>query len=121
MEEPIVVDTPCYSVDIVPTLDNLFNVSYDSRLYSGRDIFATNYEADKVSAAMPLVIVPVGNGYGFVTAAGTYEAATKEFIPNDGIEVDENYIKEVQDVIQKKWTYAKLVITNDYYSKVFTK
>ena len=61
MEEPVIVDTPCYSVDIVPTLDNLFNVKYDSRLYSGRDIFAANYEADKVSSSMPLVIVPVGN------------------------------------------------------------
>ena len=121
MEEPVIVDTPCYSVDIVPTLDNLFNVKYDSRLYSGRDIFATNYEPDEVSSSMPLVIVPIGNKYSFVTATGEYDSVTKEFKANPGIYIDEEeYVKEVQSMIQNKWTYAKLIITNDYYRKVFT-
>ena len=121
MDEPVIVDTPCYSVDIVPTLDNLFNVKYDSRLYSGRDIFATNYEADEVSSSMPLVILPIGNKYSFITAAGEYDSVTKEFKANPGINIDEDeYIKEVQSMIQNKWTYAKLIITNDYYRKVFT-
>ncbi|MBP5529998.1 MAG: LTA synthase family protein [Lachnospiraceae bacterium] len=120
MKEPVIVDTPCYSPDIIPTLDNLFNVQYDSRLYSGRDIFATNYEADEVSSAMPLVIVPIGNRYSFVTAAGEYDSVTKEFTPNPGIVVDEEqYVKDVQNMIENKWTYAKLLITNDYYRKVF--
>ena len=121
MDEPVIVDTPCYSVDIVPTLDNLFNVKYDSRLYSGRDIFATNYEADEVSSSMPLVILPIGNKYSFITAAGEYDSVTKEFKANPGINIDEDeYVKEVQSMIQNKWTYAKLIITNDYYRKVFT-
>ena len=121
MDEPVIVDTPCYSVDIVPTLDNLFNVKYDSRLYSGRDIFATNYEADEVSSSMPLVILPIGNKYSFITSAGEYDSVTKEFKANPGINIDEDeYIKEVQSMIQNKWTYAKLIITNDYYRKVFT-
>ncbi|MBR5916975.1 MAG: LTA synthase family protein [Lachnospiraceae bacterium] len=121
MDEPVIVDTPCYSVDIVPTLDNLFNVKYDSRLYSGRDIFATNYEADEVSSSMPLVILPIGNKYSFITAAGEYDSVTKEFTANPGINIDEDeYVKEVQSMIQNKWTYAKLIITNDYYRKVFT-
>ena len=121
MDEPVIVDTPCYSVDIVPTLDNLFNVKYDSRLYSGRDIFATNYEADEVSSSMPLVILPIGNKYSFITSAGEYDSVTKEFTANPGINIDEDeYVKEVQSMIQNKWTYAKLIITNDYYRKVFT-
>ena len=120
MEEPVTVDTPCYSPDIIPTLDNLFNIQYDSRLYSGRDIFATNYEPDEVSSAMPLVIVPIGNRYSFVTAAGEYDSVTKEFTPNPGVTVnEEEYVKEVQSMIENKWTYAKLMITNDYYRKVF--
>lgn len=36
MEEPVVVDKPCYSVDIIPTLSNLFGLEYDSRLLAGR-------------------------------------------------------------------------------------
>ena len=121
MEENVYVDTPCSSIDIVPTLDNLFAVPYDSRLYSGRDIFAKNYEADKVSSSMPLVILPIGNRYSFLTAAGSYDCVTKEFTPNEGIEVDDNYVKDVLNMISNKWTYAKLIITNDYYSKVLPK
>ena len=40
MEEPVVVDKPCYSVDIIPTLSNLFGLEYDSRLLAGRDILS---------------------------------------------------------------------------------
>jgi hypothetical protein len=70
---------------------------------------------------MPLVIIPIGNRYSFITAAGSYDCVNKEFTPNPGIEVDDDYVKEVQAMIQNKWTYAKLIITNNYYSKVFPK
>ena len=36
----MVVDKPCYSVDIIPTLSNLFGLEYDSRLLAGRDILS---------------------------------------------------------------------------------
>lgn len=117
MKEPVIVDTPCSSIDIVPTLANLFGIEYDSRLYSGRDIFATNYEPAVASTCMPLVIVPNGGSYSFVTAAGEYNAFTKEFTPYDGITVDENYVSDVKKLMQAKWNYAKLLITNDYYKK----
>ncbi len=39
-DEPIVVETPCCQVDILPTIYNLFDMDYDSRLYAGQDIFA---------------------------------------------------------------------------------
>lgn len=117
MEEPIVIDTPCSSIDIVPTLANLFGIEYDSRLYSGRDIFATNYDPSVASTCMPLVIVPNGGSYSFVTAAGEYNAFTKEFTPYDGITVDENYVSDVKKLMQAKWNYAKLLITNDYYKR----
>ena len=90
MEEPVVVDTPCSAIDIVPTLSNLFGLEYDSRLYSGRDIFATNYQANQYSSNMPLVVF-ANKGYGssWITAAGTYEASTGTFTPREGVTVDE--------------------------------
>lgn len=39
MEEPVVVDKACCSVDLLPTLLNLFGFDFDSRMYAGRDIF----------------------------------------------------------------------------------
>ena len=40
LSEKIEVDTPCCNVDILPTILNLFNIDYDSRLYAGTDIFS---------------------------------------------------------------------------------
>ena len=119
MEEPVVVDTPCSSIDILPTLANLFGLEYDSRLYSGRDVFATNYEVDQASTCMPLVVFAnTGYGNSWITAAGTYEASTKTFTPNPGVEVDDNYVKTVSRLVQAKYSYAKLLIQHDYYSYV---
>ncbi len=116
-----VVDTPCYSCDIVPTVANLFGLEYDSRLYTGRDIFATNYEADKYSTCMPLVIFANNHGQGnsWITAAGTYEASTKTFTPNEGVTVADDYVSKVKSLVSGKIQMSKKIITEDYYSKIF--
>ena len=117
MEEPVIVDTPCSSIDIMPTVCNLFGLEYDSRLYSGRDIFATNYKTEEVSPTMPLVIIPINgsNRFSFVTAAGSYDAISNTFTPNEGITVSDDYVAQTTKMINDKWKYAKLIITNDYY------
>ena len=118
IEEPIDVDVPCTSVDIVPTLCNLFALPYDSRLYSGRDVFAGNYQPDQYSNCMPLAVFANNKGQGnsWITAAGTYEASTKAFTPNEGVEVDEDYVKRVHRLVAAKVNYAKLIIQEDYYA-----
>ena len=40
MKEPVYVDDYCCSVDILPTLLNLFGMKYDSRLLVGTDVFS---------------------------------------------------------------------------------
>ena len=40
MEEPMQVDSYCSNIDIAPTILNLFNIPFDSRLMMGRDIFS---------------------------------------------------------------------------------
>lgn len=121
IKEPIEVDTPCSSIDIVPTMCNLFGLEYDSRLYSGRDVFATNYEPDQYSNCMPLVVFANNKSQGnsWITAAGTYECSTKTFTPNEGIEVDDEYIARVNRLVQAKINYAKLILQEDYFKTVF--
>ena len=121
IEEPIEVDTPCSSIDIVPTICNLYGLEYDSRLYSGRDIFAANYEADQYSNCMPLVVFANNKSQGnsWITAAGTYECSTGEFTPNEGIEVDEDYVARVKRLVAAKVNYSKLIVQEDYYRYVF--
>ena len=40
IEEPIINDNYCCNVDIQPTMLNLFNLPYDSRLLFGKDVFS---------------------------------------------------------------------------------
>ena len=119
--QPIVVDTPCSSVDIVPTISNLFGLAYDARLYSGRDIFATNYAVDQVSSCMPLVVFANNKGQGnsWITAAGTYEASTGTFTPREGVSVGEDYVSQVKRLVNSKVQFSKLLVAEDYYRILF--
>lgn len=118
IEEPIVIEDPCYSCDIVPTISNLFALPYDSRLFSGRDILATNFDPAQYSSCMPLVIFASNHGQGnsWITAAGTYEAYTRTFTPNEGITVADDYVSKVNRLVAGKINYAKLIVTKDYYA-----
>ena len=114
MEQPVTVDTPCSSIDIVPTLSNLFGLTYDSRLLSGRDVFAENYNASQASTCMPLVILPTNRGNSWITAAGTYDAKTRTFTPDPGITVADDYVDTVTALVDAKYSYARQLIQYDY-------
>ena len=58
------ISTPAYSLDMLPTLSNLFGLEYDSRLLIGRDVF---------SEQMPLVL---WNNGSWITSRGRYNART---------------------------------------------
>ena len=115
MKMPVVVDTPCSTIDIIPTLSNLFGLEYDSRLLSGRDVFSMNYSATYPTTSMPLVILPTPVGNSWITPAGTYEAATRTFTPHPGIAVDNSYVDTVNAIIDVKYAYARAIIQHDYY------
>ena len=114
METPVTVDTPCSAIDIVPTLSNLFGLEYDSRLLSGRDVFAQNFSVSQASTCMPLVILPTNRGNSWITAAGTYDAKTRTFTPNPGITVADDYVDTVAALVDAKFSYARLLIQYDY-------
>ena len=114
MTESVTVDTPCSAIDILPTVSNLFGLTFDSRLLSGHDVFAQNYSAAQASTCMPLVILPTNRGYSWITAAGTYDAKTRTFTPNRGITVAEDYVKTVSALVDAKYSYARQLIQYDY-------
>ena len=118
MTEPVTVDVPCSAVDIVPTLSNLFGLSYDSRLLSGRDILDDSYNAARAAGSFPLVILPTFAGNSWATAAGVYEVPTDTFTPNPGITVEDGYVDSINRLVSTKYTYAKLLIQYDYYRVV---
>lgn len=105
--EPVTIDKPCSSLDILPTISNLMGIDYDSRLLMGRDIF---------SDAEPLVIF---ESKSFITDKGRYNSVKGVFTPNPGVEVDENYIKSIKDVVDSKFYYSAKILETDYYKYVF--
>ena len=106
-EEPIVVSDPVYSLDIVPTLSNLFGVEYDSRLLSGRDVF---------SDAEPLVL---WQNYSWKTDKGYYNSPTGVFTPADGAVIEDGYIERIKSVVRNKFTFAKGLLAYDFYGLIF--
>ncbi len=106
-EEKVVVDTPVYSLDILPTLLNLFGIEYDSRLLVGRDVF---------SEAEPIVL---WTNYSWLTDKGSYDARTGTFTPKNGAEVDDAYVKRIKGIVGNKINYSKSVISLDYFNILF--
>lgn len=101
------ISSPTYSLDIVPTLSNLFGLEYDSRLLVGRDVF---------SDAEPLVI---WNNRSWVTDKGRYNSRTKEFIPAEGISVDSTYAENISNIVKNKIYFSHRTVDNDYYGVLF--
>lgn len=109
MHEPVKVDKVGSSLDILPTVLNLFGVEYDSRLLMGRDILS---DSEKVA---------IFSDRSFITDKGKYNAITGEFIANNGEEITDEYIKEMKNIVYKKYQMSRLVLEKDYYRKVFNK
>jgi len=108
----IVVDEPCYSLDILPTVSNLFGLEYDSRMLTGRDVF---------SGEMPLVLF---RNYSWITDRGYYNAKEETFTPAEGVtfeseEARNHYIKYVSNLVKNKINYAKYILEEDYYGVLF--
>lgn len=91
------------SLDLLPTILNLFGVEYDSRLLIGKDIFSSSDD---------LVIF---NNKSWITNKGRYDYLKKKFEPfNDEI-VSNDYINEINSIVDMKFQMSKLLIKKDYY------
>jgi len=119
MEEPITIDTPASSYDIVPTLCNLFGIEYDSRIITGKDI---------LSNAEKIVMVngdEKGSTWNWITEKGKYNTSTKEFFPSDKCDLSgkdlEEYIRITNLKFKAMRKYSHAILDKDYYSYIFNK
>ena len=104
--EPITIDEPSSSLDIIPTLSNLLGLEYDSRLLMGRDIH---------SQASPLVIFA---NRSFITDIGRFNAVTGEFNSSSGAGIDEDYVDDTYTMVARKIYYSAKVLDTDYFLRV---
>lgn len=107
MKENIIVEEPCSSLDILPTLSNLFGLEYDSRLLMGQDI---------LSDADPLVIL---SNRSFITDKVMYNSQTRETTLLTDALLPEDYIDNINRVIKNKFSVSKSILDVDYYRYIF--
>lgn len=111
IEEPIVIDKACCSMDILPTLLNLFGFDYDSRLLMGQDIFS-----DEEGFA------PMWDR-SIVTDTLMYDrkADTVVYLTEDGeppADLPEDYLENLKKRLNLKRKYSERIMTYDYYKYI---
>ena len=105
IEEPIVVDKACCSIDILPTLLNLFGFEFDSRMYAGRDIFSEEEG------------VVIFNNRSFVTDTVYYDKKAKtttwkrELTP----EQQDLYMEYMQAEVKRRYSFSAYILQENYY------
>ena len=98
------VTTPTSSLDILPTLSNLFGLEYDSRLFVGRDVF---------SDQEPLVFWPDGS---WKTDKYSYNQDTRVYSSADGTDITYDYAMEHHHAVEDKISFSKTVLETDLYA-----
>lgn len=107
--ESEVIDKVGSQIDIVPTILNLVGFDYDSRLYVGNDIFST---AEGVAMFADR---------SFITDQGRYYYGARNFIPAEGVEVADDYVKKMVSLTTNRISISGQIIVQDYYKDIVLK
>ena len=93
----------CSSLDVMPTLYNLFGLPYDSRVIMGRDIFSEQEH------------VVILSDRSWVTDKGTYNSVNGKFKAFNNEQVDNEYISKINSIVKNRYSMSTLILDNDYY------
>ena len=97
------IDKVGMSIDVLPTVLNLFGMEYDSRLIMGKDILST-------SAG-----IAIFKNKSWVTDKGTYYASSGKFV---GDTVDDNYVENINNIVNNRIAISRMIVASDYYRKL---
>ena len=105
--KPERVDSLCCTLDILPTLSNLFGLDFDSRLYMGRDVF---------SDAEPFVLL---RDHSWITENAMYYAPLDELIMLQGDELTPEEVEERNQDVSNRFRASAWVLDQDYWRYLF--
>ena len=100
------VDKVGMSIDVIPTVYNLFGIDYDSRLIMGKDIRSTSEG------------IAIFKDKSWITNKGTYYASTSKFVPKVDT-VDEDYVATINSVVSNRLAISRMIVENNYYKYIF--
>lgn len=108
LEEPIVVEDYCCNVDILPTILNLWGLSYDSRMLAGTDVFSD-------STHMAVLI-----DKSWLTDTVWFDANTgKARYLVDEEEVPAGYVENMNQLVATRFSISADILNTAYYNYVF--
>ncbi len=106
--DPIHVEEYCSTVDILPTILNLFGFTYDSRLLAGQDVLDSNAEHVAILADGSFI----ADGVSFDASLIEYKYDNKT---DEAVALGEKLYKSVQ----KRFRISTDILNNNYYSFVY--
>lgn len=105
MEEPVVVDKVCGSMDLLPTLLNLFGFDYDARMYAGRDIFSDQEG----------MVIFMDRSFVSDTVAYSRKAKTTTWKVEMSQEEQDAYMDMAKKDVKDRYNFSAYILRNDYY------
>ncbi len=110
MEENIVVDEYCCNVDILPTILNLWDFEYDSRLLAGTDVLP-----DGLHMAVLMDKSFLNEHIRFDSATGKATYRTEE------AQLPEDYRDVLIRIVKTKFQISSDILNSAYYNFIFGK
>lgn len=108
MKEPVTVDVPCCTLDILPTVSNLLGLTFDSRLLMGTDVFSDGEH------------IAILADRSFVTDKIAYDCENDRALPRDGADApDSDDLSRYAALVRDKFTVSSEMLYTDYYEKVY--
>lgn len=89
-------------IDVLPTIYNLFDIKYDSRLFAGSDL---------LSNSDGMVIL---DNLSWITDKGKYNSLNNKHSDN----LDSNYINNINNIIQNKIIFSRNMLTYNGYKYI---
>ena len=100
------VDKVGMSIDVLPTVLNLFGVNYDSRVIMGKDI---------LSSAEGIAIF---KDKSWVTNKGAYHASTGRFDAKDN-DIPDDYVSNINAIVNNRVAISRMLVDSNYYKSIF--
>ena len=104
--ESVKINKVASQIDVLPTIYNLFGIKYDSRLFTGHDIFSNEPG------------LAIFSNRSWVSDYGTYYVNNKQFINSGNIENETDYINQMNMYVSSAINVSSLITSNNYYKYV---
>ena len=98
------VDKVGMSIDVLPTVYNLFGIDYDSRLIMGKDILSTSEG------------IAIFKDKSWSTNKGTYHASTGKFVSKT--DVPDDYVDTINKIVNNRVAISRMIVDNNYYKYI---